>query len=108
MASRDFPDLQSLAQRAQQAKQDLAAARLELAQSFVEGVAGGGAVRAIISGTGELRDLEISPSLIDPGQISTLTEMIISAIQDAQESLKSMQRKRLEPLANMFNAAAGG
>ena len=94
MTSASESNFQQLAQRAQQVHKDLAAVQAELLSTRVEGVADGGLVRATLSGTGEIQDLEISPVVVDPDKTRELAEMIIVA----QESLKSMQQQRLGPL----------
>src|ERR1700683_4406654 len=55
-------DMQQIFAAAQQAM----SAQQELANSEVTGTAGGGAVRAVVSGVGQLLDVTIDPSVIDP------------------------------------------
>jgi DNA-binding protein YbaB len=69
MTSGIDPDFALLAQRAQQAKNDLATAQAALANSTVEGFGGGGAVRAILTGTGEVQDIVIEPGSVDPTRL---------------------------------------
>ncbi len=49
------PNMQQLLQQAQKMQQDLAKAQEELARTEVDGQAGGGLVRATVTGSGELR-----------------------------------------------------
>ena len=58
-------DMQQLFQAAQNMQAQLMSAQQELADTEVTGTAGGGAVRAVVSGAGELLDLTIDPSVID-------------------------------------------
>ena len=55
-------DMQQIFAAAQQAM----SAQQELANTEVIGTAGGGAVRAVVSGVGQLLDVTIDPSVIDP------------------------------------------
>ena len=48
------------------AAQQAMSAQQELANTEVTGTAGGGVVRAVVSGVGQLIDLQIDPSAIDP------------------------------------------
>jgi len=65
------PNMQQLMKQAQQMQQDLLAAQAELASKQVEGSAGGGLVRAVMSGSGELVSLTIDPKAVDPDDIET-------------------------------------
>ena len=58
-------DMQQIFAAAQQMQAQLANAQQALADSEVTGTAGGGAVRAVVSGAGELLDLTIDPGVID-------------------------------------------
>ena len=59
-------DFQQILQAAQQVQAQLANAQQTLADSEVTGTAGGGAVQAVVNGQGELVDLTIAPSVVDP------------------------------------------
>jgi DNA-binding protein YbaB len=102
VTSANEPDLERLLQSARQLKEGLAAAQQDWPKMSVEGVAAGGAVRATLGGTGEIQHLEISPHVIDPDRSYDLANMIVSAIQDAQDSLKSMHEERFRPLTERF------
>ena len=55
------PNMQQLMKQAQQMQQQLMAAQAELAETEVEGSAGGGLVSARMTGSGELLSLTIDP-----------------------------------------------
>ena len=59
-------DMQQLLAAAQQMQEQLMNAQEELADAEVEGTSGGGLVKAIVNGQGELVDLTISAEAIDP------------------------------------------
>ena len=65
------PNMQQLMKQAQKMQQQLADAQDRLAGSTVEGSSGGGLVRAVLSGTGELQSLVID-SLRNAGSFVTV------------------------------------
>ncbi len=66
----------------------------KLADLEVVGTAGGGMVKATLSGKGEVKALKIDPSLINPAEGDVLEDLIIAAINDAKS--KADQNKESE------------
>lgn len=93
------PNMQALLQQAQKMQQDLAAAQQELAESTVEGSAGGGLVKATVTGAGELTALVIDPEVIDPDDTETLADLVVAAVHNANEAAQKLQQTKLGPLA---------
>jgi DNA-binding YbaB/EbfC family protein len=99
--------MQALLQQAQKMQQDFAAAQQELAETEVEGTAGGGLVRATVTGTGELRALVIDPKAVDPDDTETLADLVVAAIHNANESAQALQQAKLGPLAQAVGGVPG-
>ena len=102
-------DMQQIFAAAQQAL----SAQQELANSEVIGTAGGGAVRAVVSGVGQLLDLTIDPSAIDPADpaesAATIADLVLAAVRDAWEAAVDLQQRHLGALGGGgFGAAPGG
>ncbi|MDN3294416.1 YbaB/EbfC family nucleoid-associated protein [Streptomyces ficellus] len=95
------PNMQQILQQAQKMQQDLARAQEELARTEVEGQAGGGLVKATVSGAGELRGLVIDPKAVDPEDTETLADLVVAAVQAANENAQALQKDKLGPLADM-------
>ncbi|MEU9590362.1 YbaB/EbfC family nucleoid-associated protein [Streptomyces sp. NPDC048193] len=93
------PNMQQLLQQAQKMQQDLANAQEELARTEVDGQAGGGLVKATVTGSGELRGLRIDPKAVDPEDTETLADLIVAAVHAANENAKALQEQKLGPLA---------
>uniref|UniRef100_UPI0030F378B0 YbaB/EbfC family nucleoid-associated protein n=2 Tax=Streptomyces sp. GSL17-111 TaxID=3121596 RepID=UPI0030F378B0 len=92
-------DMQQLLQQAQKMQQDLAAAQQELAETPVEGSAGGGLVKATVTGAGELTSLVIDPKAVDPEDTETLADLVLAAVRDANAAAQQLQQDKLGPLA---------
>jgi len=95
-------DMQQIFQAAQQMQARLMNAQQALADSEVTGTAGGGAVRAVVSGAGELLDLTIDPSVIDPDDpeetAATVADLVLAAIRDASRAASDLQERQLGAL----------
>jgi nucleoid-associated protein EbfC len=102
-------DMQQIFAAAQQAL----SAQQELANSEVTGTAGGGAVRAVVSGVGQLIDLTIDPSAIDPADpaesASTIADLVLAAVRDAWDAAVDLQQRQLGALGGGgFGGAPAG
>ncbi|MHC0429433.1 YbaB/EbfC family nucleoid-associated protein [Streptomyces sp. O3] len=101
------PNMQQLLQQAQQMQQDLARAQEELAQTEVDGQSGGGLVKATVTGSGELRGLVIDPKAVDPEDTETLADLVVAAVQAANENAQALQQQKLGPLAQGLGGGGG-
>ncbi|MFF8992631.1 YbaB/EbfC family nucleoid-associated protein [Streptomyces sp. NPDC014983] len=101
------PNMQQLLQQAQKMQQDLHRAQEELANTEVDGQAGGGLVRATVTGAGELRGLKIDPEAVDPQDTETLADLIVAAVQAANENAQALQQQKLGPLAQGLGGGTG-
>jgi hypothetical protein len=94
------------------AAQQALSAQQELANSEITGTAGGGAVRAVVSGVGQLLDVTIDPSVIDPADpaesASTIADLVLAAVRDAWESAVDLQQRELGALGGGIGSAPAG
>lgn len=101
------PNMQQLLQQAQKMQQEFAAAQQEIAETTVEGSAGGGLVKATVSGTGELKSLVIDPAAVDPEDTETLADLVVAAVRDANNAAHEVQQRKLGPLAQGLGGLPG-
>lgn len=80
------PDMRQLMQQAQKMQEQLAAAQADLATKTFEGTAGGGVVTATVSGSQELVSITIDPSVVDPGDIEMLQDLVVAAVNQAMKA----------------------
>jgi DNA-binding YbaB/EbfC family protein len=93
------PNMQQLMKQAQKMQEQLMAAQAELANATVEGSAGGGMVKATVTGSGDLVSLTIDPSVVDPEDVETLTDLVVAAVRDASRAAQEMTAEKMGPLA---------
>ncbi|WP_293900672.1 YbaB/EbfC family nucleoid-associated protein [Phenylobacterium sp.] len=98
-------DLGSIMKQAQAVQQRMAEAQEKIAALEIEGMAGGGAVRLMLRGSGELARLDIDASLMAPGEAEMVADLVIAAHADARRKLDdqqgSLMREAAGPLAGM-------
>src|SRR6202042_1499112 len=109
-------DMQQLLAAAAEMQSQLVNAQQELADASVEGTAGGGLVKAVVRGEGELLDLVIAPEAIDGSDpedtAQTIADLVLAAIRDASEGAADLQgemrEKPIGPLAAGFGGGIPG
>jgi nucleoid-associated protein EbfC len=103
--------MQQLFAAAAQMQSQLLNAQEQLAQTEVEGSAGGGLVTVTVNGQGELVDVSISKDVIDSGDPSdtaeTLADLILAASRDAYSALAEVQADMIGPLAGGLGDLGG-
>ncbi len=87
-------DMARMMKTAREMQERMAALQEELAAIEVEGSAGGGLVRARVTAKGELKGIEIDPSILRPEDREVVEDLVRAAIRDAQE--RAVERSREE------------
>lgn len=70
----------------------------ELAETVVEGSAGGGVVKARVTGAREFQGITIDPSVVDPEDVDVLEDLVTVAIQDAMNRAATMAEEKMGAL----------
>jgi len=91
--------LNQMMRQMQKMQEDMAAAQEALTQEVVEGSAGGGAVKAVVTGSGELRSMRISPDVVDPEDVEMLEDLVVAAVSDGLRQAQELQQQRLGGVA---------
>ncbi len=99
--------MQQLMKQAQKMQQQLAAAQAELASAEVTGTAGGGLVRATMTGSGELTALTISPEAVDPDDVETLQDLVVAAVRDASRAANELAASTMGPVTGGLGGGLG-
>jgi nucleoid-associated protein EbfC len=84
-----------LAKMAREMQANMAKAQAELAEATVEGTAGGGAVKVVLTGTQDIKDITISKDAVDPDDVDTLQDLIRAAFSDALAKSRELASQRL-------------
>jgi DNA-binding YbaB/EbfC family protein len=89
-------DLMKLMQQAGQIQQRMQQLQEDLAAMELEGQSGGGLIRVILNGKGEMRGVRIDPSLLKPDEAEIVEDLILAAHQDARAKVESTMQERMQ------------
>lgn len=98
--AKGFGDMMKQVQK-MQAK--LAELQEELNNKRVEASAGGGMVKAVVTGKGDLKEVKIDPEVLKEGDVEMLEELIVSAITQAQQNANAIQQETMSGLTGGLN-----
>ncbi len=98
--AKGFGDMMKQVQKMQARMMEL---QEELNAKEVEGSAGGGMVKAIVTGKGDLKAVRIDPQVIKDGDIEMLEDLIVAAITQAQESASKLNQDTMSELTGGMN-----
>ena len=88
-------DLKNLFETAQKVQSEMARVKAELGNKTVEGEAGGGLVRCVANGNGEVVSLEIDPGAINASEKKLLEELIAGAVNLALDRARELAQSEL-------------
>lgn len=75
------------------------AIQAKLEEETVTASAGGGVVKVTMSGTQHCKAVEIDPELLKDGDVEMLQDLIVSAVNLAQEKASQLANERMGPVA---------
>jgi nucleoid-associated protein EbfC len=85
----------NLQRMAQQMQQDMLRIQTELETLTVDGSAGGGVVKAVVTGKQELVSVTIDPSAVDPSDVDMLQDLIVAAVNDALRASRGVAEEKM-------------
>ena len=85
----------NLQRMAQQMQQELVRIQGELETMTINGSAGGGVVKAVVTGKQELVSVTIDPSAVDPGDVDMLQDLIVAAVNDALGNSRRVAEEKM-------------
>ncbi len=85
----------NLQRMAQQMQQEMLRIQTELETLTVEGSAGGGVVKAVVTGKQELVSVTIDPAAVDPSDVEMLQDLIVAAVNDAIRSSRQVAEEKM-------------
>jgi DNA-binding YbaB/EbfC family protein len=89
--------------QAQKMQQDLMKMQEELDQATYTATAGGGVVKATVSGKRELVSLDIDPEAVDPEDVEMLQDMVIAAVNEALHKAEETASQSMSRLTGGLN-----
>ena len=91
-------NLGAIMKQAQQVMEQSQEIEKELAAMKLEASSGGGVVKAIVTGRGELLEIKIDPQVVDPSDVQMLEDLVVSAVREACEQANALRAEKVKDL----------
>ncbi|MCD7776649.1 MAG: YbaB/EbfC family nucleoid-associated protein [Firmicutes bacterium] len=92
-------NMNQLIRQAQKIQAETEALKADLDAREYEIAAGGGMVKLKINGKKEVLSLDISPEIVDPDDVETLSDVILAAVNQAIRQVEDTNSAELEKVA---------
>ena len=89
--------------QAQQLQKQILETQQALENETVEATAGGGVVKAVISGKMKVESLSINPSAVTPDDVEILQDMVQAAVNEGLDKAQEMVSNRMGALTGGLN-----
>jgi DNA-binding YbaB/EbfC family protein len=108
------PNLNKMLEQAQKLQEDMAAAQEKLAEEKIETSSGGGMVKVVATGAGQIESLTIDPDAVDPEDVELLQDMVLAAVNEAMRQAEDLREKAMgdtagfDPMEALSGLGLGG
>src|ERR1700739_4497340 len=88
-------NLNKLMKQAQKMQAQMAKTQAELEEKTVEVSAGGGKVKVVANGAGDVLSIKIDKTIVDPNDVEFLEDLLLSGVKEAIEQGKAMAQSEM-------------
>jgi DNA-binding YbaB/EbfC family protein len=85
----------NIMKQAQRMKAELQRLQERMAQTRVEGSAGGGVVTAVADGNQNIVEVRLKPEIVDPEDIEMLQDLIVAAVNEARRQSQELMNQEM-------------
>lgn len=96
-------NLQQLARQAQKMQEEMEAVTEELETKEYIATSGGDAVKAIVTGKMEVKEIVMKPEVVDPEDVEMLGDLVTAAVNEALRAAAAEKEAKMETLSGGLN-----
>ncbi|WP_374121019.1 MULTISPECIES: YbaB/EbfC family nucleoid-associated protein [Neobacillus] len=96
-------NMQNMMKQMQKMQKKMAEAQEELGQEKIEGTAGGGMVKVVVTGHKEVVDVQIKPEAVDPDDVEMLQDLVLAAVNDALKKAEELTNNTMGQFTKGMN-----
>ena len=91
-------NMNSMIRQAQKMQEQITELQNDIEERDFSATAGGGAVEVILSGKKTMKSLTLKPEVVDPEDIEMLQDLIISAVNEAVNSIEQTTEEEMNKI----------
>lgn len=100
-------NMQKAMKQVQKMQQDMQRLQEEMADKIVSATAGGGVVEVFVDGHRRIRDIKISPEVVDPDDIETLQDLLVAAANEASRKAEELMNTEMKKITGGMQLPPG-
>ncbi|MCX6374863.1 MAG: YbaB/EbfC family nucleoid-associated protein [Armatimonadetes bacterium] len=89
-------NLGGMMKQAKKMYEDVQKVQQELDAERIEATSGGGVVKAVVTGSGDLLEVKIDPQAVDPDDVEMLEDLVTTAVREALAKAKELAAERMQ------------
>ena len=94
----NIPGLGNMMKQVQKMAEDTQKLEEELGNERIEATSGGGMVKAVSNGKGEILEIKIDPQVVDPEDVEMLEDLVVSAVREVLEKSVELKADRMQDI----------
>ncbi len=100
-------NMNQIMKQAKEMQEKMEEMQKKIEQTEIEGSSGGGAVRILINGKHQVKKVNIDKSLLNPEESEVLEDLIIAAINDANNKISENANNQLGSISSGLGLPPG-
>ncbi len=96
-------NMQGLMKQAQKMQEKIQKAQDELKDKTIECTVGGGMIKVVFNGAQEMVSIEINKEAVDPDDVGTLQDLVLSAVNAGLTKSKDMVQEEMGQITGGMN-----
>lgn len=92
-------NIQQLLQMGQKMQAQMSQVQEDLNQQEISASSGGGMVTVTVDGKGQVKNVSIDPTVVDPGDVEMLEDLVLAALSEAQNQAREAYEQEMQKVA---------
>ena len=96
-------NMNNMMKQIQKMQREMTETQEQLEQKVYEASAGGGAVKAVVTGEKRLSEITIAPEAVDPDDVEMLEDLILTAVNDVIKQVDNASASKMSSITGGLN-----
>jgi len=96
-------NMNSVIRQAQKMQEEMEKVQAELEEKTVDASVGGGVVSVVMNGKKEIVSIDIKPEAVDPDDVETLQDLVMTAVNEAVKKADDMMTEGMGAITGGLN-----
>ena len=100
-------NMSQIMKQAKEMQDKMAEIQRKIESQEIEGSSGGGVIKVVINGKNEVKSVKIDESLINKEELEVLEDLLVAALNDANQKLKENAASQMSSLSDGMGLPPG-